>query len=56
VGVSHRRLIELFTAEVGLTPKLFGRIQCFQQASVLTRENIAPKRSQLAAECGYFDQ
>jgi len=27
VQLSHRRLIELFTGEVGMTPKLFGRVR-----------------------------
>jgi AraC-like DNA-binding protein len=55
VGLSHRRLVQVFTAEVGITPKLFGRLQRFQRAASLTR-NTTPNWSKLAAQCGYFDQ
>jgi AraC-like DNA-binding protein len=56
VALSHRRFIELFSAEVGITPKLFGRIQRFQRASALSRGQAVLDWSNLAAECGYFDQ
>lgn len=56
VGLSHRRFIELFSAEVGITPKLFGRIQRFQRASRLTQGQPSLDWSKIAAECGYFDQ
>lgn len=56
VGLSHRRFSELFTAEVGMTPKLYGRVQRFQRASRLARRQSSPDWSRLAAECGYFDQ
>lgn len=56
VGLSHRRLIELFTARVGMTPKLFSRIQRFQRASSLTRRKASPDWASVAVECGYCDQ
>jgi AraC-like DNA-binding protein len=56
VGLSHRRFIEVFSAEVGITPKLFGRIQRFQRASELARGQASPDWSEVAADCGYFDQ
>jgi AraC-like DNA-binding protein len=56
VGLSHRRFIEIFTAEVGITPKLFARIRRFQRASSLTRDRASSNWSSLAVECGYFDQ
>ena len=31
IGISSRRLIQLFSSEVGLTPKLFARVRRFQQ-------------------------
>ena len=31
VGLSHRRFIQVFKAQVGLTPKLFYRVQRFQR-------------------------
>ena len=54
VGLSQRRFMEVFTAEDGLTPKLFSRVQRLQQA--LARRTPAPEWAQLASDCGYFDQ
>lgn len=54
VDLSQRRFIELFAGEVGLTPKLFGRIQRFQHA--VDESKNASDWAQLAIECGYFDQ
>ena len=54
VDLSQRRFIELFASEVGLTPKLFGRIQRFQYA--VDQSKNASDWAQLAIECGYFDQ
>ena len=56
VELSPRRFIEVFTAEVGLTPKLFGRVQRFQQAVVSSRGATKVDWAELAVECGYFDQ
>jgi AraC-like DNA-binding protein len=56
VGLSHRRFIEVFKAEVGLTPKLFHRVQRFQRILALAREYRAPDWSRLALDCGFFDQ
>jgi AraC-like DNA-binding protein len=56
VSLSQRRFIELFTAEVGLGPKLFGRIQRFQYAVTRFRNTRDISWAQLAVECGYFDQ
>jgi AraC-like DNA-binding protein len=56
VELSHRRFIELFTAEVGMTPKLFARVQRFQRAVALAKQNPSPNWGQLALLCGYFDQ
>jgi AraC-like DNA-binding protein len=55
VDLSQRRLIAAFTNEVGLTPKLFGRVQRFQRALALARDN-ALDWAELATGCGYFDQ
>jgi AraC-like DNA-binding protein len=46
----------VFTAEVGLTPKLFGRVQRFQHAITSSRSAAKVDWAQLAVECGYFDQ
>jgi AraC-like DNA-binding protein len=56
VGLSQRRLIQVFAAEVGLTPKLYGRVRRFQRALALVRGVPAPEWARLAVECGYFDQ
>jgi AraC-like DNA-binding protein len=56
VGLSQRRLIEVFTAQVGMTPKLFTRVQRFQRARALIHHIDEPDWPQLAVDCGYFDQ
>jgi AraC-like DNA-binding protein len=56
VGLSQRRFIQLFTAEVGLTPKLYGRVRRFQRARELVRTAGKPNWAAVAAACGYFDQ
>jgi AraC-like DNA-binding protein len=54
-GLSQRRLIELFTAAVGITPKRFGRILRFHRATALAR-STAFDWTRVAHECGYYDQ
>jgi len=54
-SLSQRRLIELFTAAVGITPKRFGRILRFQHATALARRG-ALDWTRIAHECGYYDQ
>ncbi len=56
VGLSQRRFIQVFAAEVGLTPKLYCRVRRFQRARDLAQNVEAPDWAQVAAECGYFDQ
>lgn len=55
-GLSQRRFIRVFEAEVGLTPKLFCRVRRFQRAIALVRRSARPDWASLAATCGYFDQ
>src|SRR5262249_10961269 len=55
VGLSQRRFIQLFTAEVGLTPKLYGRVRRFQRARELVRNATEPDWAAGAAACGFFD-
>ncbi|MFZ5892786.1 MAG: DUF6597 domain-containing transcriptional factor [Myxococcota bacterium] len=57
VGLSHRRFIEVFEREVGLTPKVYARIQRFHRV----KQRIAalgspPSWASFALECGYCDQ
>jgi AraC-like DNA-binding protein len=54
-GLSHRRFIELFRAEVGMAPKRFSRLRRFERAAVYARSNT-PDWARLALDCGYFDQ
>jgi AraC-like DNA-binding protein len=56
VGLSHRRFIRVFAAEVGLTPKLYGRVRRFQRARAMVRPGASPDWARIAVECGYFDQ
>lgn len=56
VQLSRRRFIEVFTAEVGMTPKRMSRVLRFQRANALARCLDAPDWGQLARDCGYFDQ
>ena len=56
VGLSRRRLIEIFTQDVGLTPKHYSRVRRFQRGLELATGTGSPAWTQLALECGYFDQ
>jgi len=56
IGRSHRSFIEVFSAEVGMTPKLFLRIRRFQRAFALAGKPCKPAWAQLALDCGYCDQ
>lgn len=56
VQLSRRRFIQVFTTEVGMTPKRFSRVLRFQRASGLARRVDAPDWGRLAHACGYFDQ
>jgi transcriptional regulator GlxA family with amidase domain len=55
IGLSQRRFIQVFTEEIGLTPKLFSRVQRFQRAMALVRQTTAPDWARLALDCGYFN-
>jgi AraC-like DNA-binding protein len=56
VGLSQRRFIQLFAREIGLSPKLFCRVQRFQRALETVRQTAVPDWARLAADCGYYDQ
>jgi AraC-like DNA-binding protein len=56
LGLSQRRFIEVFKAEVGMTPKLFSRIQRFQQTRNFIQHNPSINWADLAVDRGYFDQ
>jgi AraC-like DNA-binding protein len=56
VQLSHRRFIELFTEQVGMTPKRYARVCRLQRALRLVTGHGAPAWTQVALDCGYFDQ
>ena len=53
---SQRRFIQLFSNEVGLTPKLFCRVNRFQRVvrSLASIEEV--DWAEVALDCGYYDQ
>jgi AraC-like DNA-binding protein len=54
--LSSRRFIEVFTADVGITPKRFSRIVRFQHVLACARRTNKPDWAALAIDAGYFDQ
>lgn len=57
LGWSQRHFIEAFRGEVGFTPKMFGRIQRFQQAiDCVEASSGVVDWAGIAACCGYYDQ
>lgn len=57
VGLSHRRFVEVFEREVGLTPKLYARLHRFHRVKELIATLGAPPSwASFALECGYCDQ
>jgi AraC-like DNA-binding protein len=56
IGISPTRFIQVFSEEIGLTPKLFCRLRRFQE---VLRRIIGGKPgswADLAVTCGYYDQ
>jgi AraC-like DNA-binding protein len=56
VGWSRRNLTERFRREVGLTPKVAGRVIRFERSKLLLRRGHTDSLADLAASCGYYDQ
>jgi AraC-like DNA-binding protein len=56
VNLSQRRFIELFRDEVGMTPKLFCRVQRFHAVIRMTNELDVVDWVDVALSHGYFDQ
>ena len=56
VGFSQRHFIQLFRDEVGLTPKLFCRVQRFQNVIRAVHKRDDVDWADVALSCGYFDQ
>jgi AraC-like DNA-binding protein len=55
-GFSHTRFNQLFREQVGLTPKLFGRVRRFHALLGRIEKGLPLNWADLAADCGYFDQ
>jgi len=56
IGMSAKRFIERFKAEVGVSPKRYCRIRRFQRAVARAHRGDAVDWTQVALECGYYDQ
>ena len=56
ISLSPRRFIEVFTKEVGLTPKLFCRVRRFQRVLKMISGGAEVDWAEVALSCGYFDQ
>jgi AraC-like DNA-binding protein len=56
IGMSAKRFIERFTAQVGVTPKRYCRIRRFQRAVERMHRGEIVEWPQVALDCGYYDQ
>jgi AraC-like DNA-binding protein len=57
IGCSRRYLTAAFREQVGVSPKLLGRILRFQRAVALAGlSDPHPPWAEIAASCGYYDQ
>ena len=55
-GLSERQFRRRFEAAVGLRPKRFARLVRFQRVFEQRQENDARAWSEVALDCGYYDQ
>jgi AraC-like DNA-binding protein len=56
LGISERRLHLIFSEDVGLSPKQYGRVHRFQRAVHALHQGVDMKWAELALSCGYADQ
>jgi AraC-like DNA-binding protein len=56
IGLSQRRLAQLFHEQVGVSPKTFHRVRRFQHTLQRLRGVRQVDWADLAVECGYYDQ
>jgi AraC-like DNA-binding protein len=56
IGWSHKHLIARFRAEVGVAPRMAGRIIRFDRAVKRVAAGPPREMSAIALECGYYDQ
>jgi AraC-like DNA-binding protein len=55
-GLSERRFSQIFREEVGLSPKVWCRIQRFQRAVRMLHSGADLPWAELALDCGFYDQ
>lgn len=55
-GVSHRHLVAVSRAELGVAPKTYARVLRFNRAQALIAAAAVPDWARLAVEAGYYDQ
>jgi AraC-like DNA-binding protein len=56
IGYSQKHFIELFKEQVGVSPKRYLKIMRFQKAIRAIEQNQSVHWSQVALECGFYDQ
>lgn len=56
VGISERRLSQVFREEIGVAPKLWRRLRRFQAARQALYRKADVPWAILALDCGYYDQ
>ena len=56
IGLSPRRFIEVFSAQVGLTPKVFCRVSRFQRVLGMIARSKEVDWADVAVAGGYYDQ
>jgi AraC-like DNA-binding protein len=56
LGWSHRRFVARFKEDVGLAPKVFARVLRFHRAVETLKARDARRLSDVALDCGYYDQ
>jgi AraC-like DNA-binding protein len=56
LGWSRRRLAARFKEDVGLVPKVFARVMRFHRAVEMLKAGRSPRLSDVALDCGYYDQ
>ena len=56
IGISERRLSQVFREHVGIAPKMWCRIRRFQIAVRALHHGLDVPWAELALRCGYYDQ
>jgi AraC-like DNA-binding protein len=56
IGLSQRRLAQLFHEQIGVSPKTFHRVRRFQHTIQRLHGRRAVDWAAIAVECGYYDQ